>query len=194
VFRFTKPKRPTIVACLGALRDARLSYPEVGKSHEGAAQVAGYNVDHNRVQLDTGRETFERAKQAVREWKMFDMPWVQICWPKAPVVVGTNVAALVSHLGFWSLNPCRIVYTIDSTEDGVERYGFAYGTLEGHGEIGEERFSVEFHADGTVWYDLYAFSRPGNVARLGAPIARALQKRFARESKAAMVRAVRGGE
>jgi uncharacterized protein (UPF0548 family) len=49
---------------------------------------------------------------------------------------------------------------------------------------------VELHTDGAVWYDLYAFSRPGNVARLGAPIARALQKRFARDSKAAMVRTV----
>jgi uncharacterized protein (UPF0548 family) len=192
MFRFTKPKRPTIVAFLGAQREAIFSYSEVGGSREGAATVAGYDVDHNRVQLGSGRETYERAKQAVREWKMFDMPWVQLCWPRAPLAVGTNVAVLVSHLGVWSLNPCRIVYTIDESEAAIERYGFAYGTLVGHGEIGEERFSVEFHpADGAVWYDLYAYSRPGNLARFGAPIARALQKRFARESKAAMIRAVK---
>ena len=194
MFRITKPKRPTIVSFLGAQREAKLSYLEVGRSRDGSEEIAGYNVDHNRVQLGTGRDAFERAKQAVRDWKMFDMPWVQLCWPKAPIAVGTNVAVLVSHLGFWSLNPCRIVYTIDATESGVVRYGFAYGTLVGHGEIGEERFSVELHADESVWYDLYAFSRPGNVTRFGAPIARALQKRFARESMAAMVRAVRGAD
>lgn len=191
MFRFTKPKRPTIVAFLGSLPEQNFSYAEVGRSRDGAASVSGYNVDHIRAQLGTGREGFERAKQAVRDWKMFDAPWVQLFWTKAPIAAGTNVAVLVSHLGIWSLNPCRIVYTIDGAASGIERYGFAYGTLVGHGEIGEERFSVELHPNGTVWYDLYAFSRPGEVARLGAPIARALQRRFARQSMAAMTRAVK---
>ncbi len=190
MFLLTKPKRAAVDAFLEAQFENTFSYPETGQSRHGAAPVVGYNVDHNRVQLGEGRATFERAKQAVRDWKMFDMPWVQLCWPGARITAGTNVAALVSHFGFWSLNPCRVVYTIDEASDEIERYGFAYGTLVGHGEIGEERFSVELHTDGAVWYDLYAFSRPGNVARLGAPIARALQKRFARDSKAAMVRTV----
>ena len=75
------------------------------------------------------------------------------------------------HLRFFSLNACRIVYTIDSggDEDGViKRYGFAYGTLAEHAERGEERFSVEWHAeDDSVWYDLFAFSWPNHrLARL----------------------------
>ena len=72
-----------------------------------------------------------------------------------------------------------------------EKYGFAYGTLPDHAAIGEERFSVEFHADdGKVWYDVYAFSRPRPLARLAFPYSRALQKRFAEDSKKAMKRAV----
>ena len=72
----------------------------------------------------------------------------------------------------------------------VERFGFAYGTLPGHAERGEERFSVEYHAENdSVWYDLFAFSRPGPLARLAYPFARSLQKRFARDSKAAMLEA-----
>jgi hypothetical protein len=44
-----------------------------------------------------------------------------------------------------------------------------------------------------VWYDLYAFSRPGHfVARLGYPLGRRLQRRFARESKQAMLAASAG--
>ncbi|MGO9272051.1 MAG: DUF1990 family protein [Terriglobia bacterium] len=60
-----------------------------------------------------------------------------------------------------------------------------------HPEIGEERFTVEFHPDDqTVWYDIYARSRPHPLARLAYPITRALQKRFARDSKSAMQTAV----
>jgi uncharacterized protein (UPF0548 family) len=74
----------------------------------------------------------------------------------------------------------------------VQRFGFAYGTLPGHAESGEERFTVAWHeADGAVWYDILAFSRPQQLlARLGYPFARRLQKRFARGSAAAMQRAV----
>ena len=62
------------------------------------------------------------------------------------------------------MNACRVVYVVD--EPG--RFGLAYGTLPGHVERGEERFLVERDStDGSVWYDLLAFSRPNSlVARL----------------------------
>jgi uncharacterized protein (UPF0548 family) len=55
----------------------------------------------------------------------------------------------------------------------------------------EERFTVEWHAmDDGVWYDLYALSRPGHaLVRLAYPFARRLQRRFARDSKRAMMAA-----
>ena len=120
------------------------------------------------------------------------MPWVSLCWPETPIEPGANVAVLKSHLGFWSLNASRIVYVIQE-RGRIEKYGFAYGTLADHGEIGEERFTVEFNQDDQeVWFDLYAFSRPRIAARLAYPFSRILQKRFARDSKAAMYRAVCG--
>ena len=62
-------------------------------------------------------------------------------------------------------------------------------------ESGEERFTVAWHEDDAVWYDILAFSRPNHfLARLGYPLVRRLQKRFARDSAAAMKRAVRSGE
>jgi uncharacterized protein (UPF0548 family) len=191
MFRIAKPNREAIEAYIAAQKGEPHSYPEAGRTREAPAAVAGYTVDHNRIQLGAGREAFERAKRAIQVWKMFEMPWVQICWPTAPIVVGTDVAMMAKHFGFWSLNPCRIVYVLDEDSAGIERYGFAYGTLRGHAEIGEERFSVEFHqADASVWYDLYAFSRPGPVARMGAQLARRLQAQFVRESKVAMLSAV----
>ena len=72
------------------------------------------------------------------------------------------------------------------------RRGFAYGTLPGHAESGEERFLVEWdRSDNAVWYDIVAFSRPKHpLARLGYPLTRRTQKRFARDSVAAMRRAI----
>ena len=55
---------------------------------------------------------------------------------------------------------------------------------------------MEWHEqDAAVWYDILAFSRPQHfLARLGYPFARRLQKRFARDSAAAMQRAVGQGK
>ena len=197
MFRLRQPEKAWINAYLASLGGEKLSYSDVGATRElNEAQLRsrGYVIDHNRVQLGAGRNAFEAAKQAVRAWTMFAMPWVQLCWPEAEIRVGTNVASLIRHFGFASVNPCRIVYTLDETTESGERYGFAYGTLREHEERGEERFTVEMHAsDGSVWYDVLAFSRPGNlVTAIGKPVARALQRRFVRDSKAAMVRAVAG--
>jgi uncharacterized protein (UPF0548 family) len=189
MFFASKPLNEAVVRFLSAQCDQNYSYPAVGSSREQKSPP-GFTVDHNRVQLGTGTLVYERAKRAIREWKMFEMPWVQLCWPDTPIVAGATVAVLVSHLGFWSLNFCRIIYVIDENAP-IEKYGFAYGTLRDHAERGEERFRVEFDPrDQSVWYDLYAFSRPSPLARLTYPFTRHLQKRFARDSKAAMVKSV----
>jgi len=189
MFLFSRPGDAAIRSFLAAQKDQPFSYADVGASRDRAP--IGYSVDHNRIQLGHGAAVFERATDALRRWIMFEMPWVQLCWPNTPTQVGATVGVLVSHLGFWSLNACRIVYLIE--DHGVcERFGFAYGTLAEHAEIGEERFTVEFLSeDQSVWYDLYAFSRPGSpLARLARPYARKLQQRFARDSKARMKTAV----
>ena len=100
---------------------------------------------------------------------------------------------LVHHLGFFSLNACRIVYRGDN-DAGNKRFGFAYGTLEEHAESGEERFTVEWNrANDKVCYDILAFSRPRQtLARVGYPLSRFLQKQFAEDSKAAMLQFVVG--
>jgi uncharacterized protein (UPF0548 family) len=98
---------------------------------------------------------------------------------------------LVHHLGFCSLNACKIARIVDDVEP-VRQYGFVYGTLPDHAERGQERFTVEWRRDSNkVFYDILAYSRPNKlVAKLGYPFTRALQKRFARNSLQAMLRAV----
>ena len=189
MFLLTKPDKAFIRSFIDRCSDSDYSYDEVGFSVTGSPP--NYNTDHNRILIGHGPEDFEKAKAAVRSWKMFDMPWVELCWPDTPISVGENVAVLVGHFGFYSLNACRIVYLIEEVA-AIHRLGFAYGTLTEHCETGEERFSVEFHPETSeVWYDVYAFSLPNHLlAKLGYPISRMLQKRFAADSRGAMKRAV----
>ena len=191
MFRLRAPSEGEIRHFIARLQHSFFSYSEVGAS--GGDVPRGYNVDHNRILLGTGDVTWHRAVEAIRGWQMFNMPWVRLYWPTAAIRVGTEVAVLVRHFGFYSLSACRIVYVVD--EDGpVVRYGFAYGTLAEHAERGEERFTVEWNrSDDKVWYDILAFSRPQHtLVKLGYPLSRMLQRRFAQGSKAAMFKAVSG--
>jgi uncharacterized protein (UPF0548 family) len=186
MFLFQQPTKEQIDEFLNSCRAATFSYPEVGASR--GATPAGYNIDHNRTILGRGDDVFEYAKKAVREWKMFDVPGMKLFYPDTPIEPRRDVAPLAHHLGFYSLNSCRIVYVIDDSNS----FGFAYGTLTEHAEIGEERFKVEFDPEsGQVWYDILAFSRPGHIlVKLGYPYSRYKQKQFAVGSMTAMQRAV----
>lgn len=193
MFFLTRPSDDQINAFLAEQRNADLSYKQVGLSRALSAP-AGFVVDHNRIKLGDGQDTFLKAQAALQAWRMFDTQWLKLCWPQTPIVEGETVGVLVRHYGVWSLNACQIVYVIDGNTNAIERYGFAYGTLAEHAESGGERFVVEWDRQtDEVWYDLWAFSRPKHpLARVGYPVARWMQGRFAAESKAAMVRAVGG--
>jgi uncharacterized protein (UPF0548 family) len=157
----------------------------VEASREGGAPP-GYAVDRYQVKLGEGAEAYERAVEALRGWRRFDLGWARLLPPDAPMAVGTTVGVRAYDCGFGSLNPARIVYLVEEMGD-VKRFG--YGTLPGYAERGEERFRVEWNReDGCVYYDVFAFSRPKHpLAWLGYPFARALQRRFARDSKRVML-------
>jgi uncharacterized protein (UPF0548 family) len=170
------------------------SYSEVGASRDGTPP--GYPINHHRGRLGAGLETYARAVEAIRGWKMYETGWTKLCWPEAPITEGTVVGVLGRHFGLWSLNACRIAYTLEEERSPLRRYGFAFGTLPGHVEQGEERFTVEWRrADNAVWYEVFAFARPAHpLARVGAPFVRLVQRRFATDSLRSMAAAVeRGG-
>lgn len=160
----------------------------------------------SQVVLGHGQAVFERAVQLVAEWRPFDLGWVGVYPPSASVATGTTIAVVAQHLGFWSVHACRIVYPLSMSTGtlpsprGMETVptpvvaGFAYGTLSDHAEIGEEIFAVSIDpGTGIVTYSIRAVSREGALlARLGAPVARAFQARFRRDSLAAMQRHMGG--
>ena len=188
MFLLKQPSTDEVLQFISQQRHSTFSYPEVGASAANRLPE-GYNIDRNSILLGTGEFIWRRAVLAIREWQMFNMPWIRLYWPTSSIEVGTNVAVLINHFGFCSLNPARIVYVVD-TEEPVVKYGFAYGTLEEHSERGEERFTVEWNrSEDRVWYNILAFSRPNKaLAKMGYPLARMLQKKFAEASKLAMLR------
>jgi uncharacterized protein (UPF0548 family) len=190
MFCLTRPHEDFIRRFIESQRHLPFNYSEVGGTK--TSPPAGYNADHNRVCLGKGEAVFDAAVAALRAWKMFDLGWVKLCRPNTQIEAGTTVAVLVHHFGFWSLHSARIVYLLDEEDAHGRRFGFAYGTLPAHGERGEERFSIDWlREDDSVWYDLMAFSRPAAfLAKLGTPVARALQQRFVRDSLQVMARAV----
>ena len=184
---------PDVIRRFLARQDAlNFTYDAVGAS--ATTPPAGFVVDRTRAVFAGGSEVFNRAEAALRQWRQFDLGWVQAFPNDTPLEPGRAVAILGRAMGTWWLNACRIVYVIDEAGPPA-RFGFAYGTLPGHAESGEERFLIEWNpADDVVTYDILAFSRRRRLSvRLAYPLMRRLQRRFGRDSVASMRRAVSEG-
>jgi len=172
-----EPGEAQVARFIASQRDLPYTYAEVGATN--TTPPAGYNVDHNRVQLGSGEAIYKAAVEALKQWRQFELGWVALVPSGVSVEVGATVAVKARAFGTWSLNATRVVYVIDESR----RFGFAYGTLPEHVEKGEERFLVEWLADDSVWYSILAFSRPQHpLVKLTARLARRLQAQFARDS------------
>ncbi len=89
---------------------------------------------------------------------------------------GVEVGSTVAMSLGWIRIPCRVVYVVAEPN----QVGFAYGTLTGHPEQGEECFIVEFDdSDEAVYAVIRAFSRPGRwFVKVGGPLGRVVQRVF----------------
>lgn len=191
MFTLTEPSADTIRAFLTQQQAQPFTYEQLGATRTDNFP-AGFNHDYNRIRIGSGVADFNAACDALRRWRMFAMPWIRLWHNQTLITPGETVAMAAYCYGGWWVNACRIVYVLDEPAP-LYRYGFAYGTLTDHVECGEERFTIEWKSDDdSVWYDLRAFSRPRHpLVKLAKPLARKLQKRFVRESLAAMADAVR---
>ena len=59
-----KPTDKRIRKFIAVQRRRSFSYPEIGSTKD--ALPTDYTVDHNRIQLGLGQETFEQAKTAIK--------------------------------------------------------------------------------------------------------------------------------
>ncbi|MCB5180713.1 DUF1990 family protein [Streptomyces antimicrobicus] len=153
-----------------------LSYPDRGATARRPLP-GGYHHLRHRAPIGRGRAVFEAAGTALTTLAVHRGTGFAVHAEHTPVRTGTRVTV---GLGFGPLRvtaPCEVV----ATTYAPDRAGFAYGTLTGHPESGEESFLVELAADGTVWFEVTAFSRPAVwYTRLAGPVVPFLQLRYAR--------------
>ena len=137
---------------LETLEELPLTYPEVGAT-AGGRLPAGYDHQHVERQIGVGNERFEQAADAVMRWGMQRGSGLR-------VQASSEVAVV----------------------DEPDIRGFAYGTLPGHPESGEERFVVRRDpATSAVYAEVAAFSRPATWwSKAGGPLVRMAQRVIAR--------------
>src|SRR5215467_12593758 len=167
MFFTSRPSPQAIERFVASSRELSLSYQPVGMLSTGAVR-SDVDVDEAIVAIGRGKTDFERARHALRTWKQFHIGWVELFPRHASPDVGTVVAVLIRHLGFWSLNGCRVVYGVGGDHADGSRFGIAYGTLTNHAEAGEELFEVFMNPrTDEVLYRILAASRPQvTLARL----------------------------
>lgn len=167
---------------LAALADAPFTYAEVGATR-GVPPTDAHVVRAERV-VGRGADDFAAVREAILTYGMQRGAGLRVRASTPRAEVGTVLVMSTPLFGPIRI-PCRVVYVVDEPA----RAGFAYGTLPGHPESGEELFSVELRPDDAVVAVVAAFSCPGRwFTRLGAPVGRLLQATMTRRYLAAMVR------
>lgn len=149
----------------------QLNYPHLGATRR-AAPPPGYTPTRRARVLGRGGVFFAEASQALMSWELHHRAGLLV---SPSTVYATEGADVLLILGWGPLAipaPCRVVYTINTPT----RRGYAYGTLDGHPEQGEELFCLHHLPDDRVVLTITAFSRPALWwSRLAAPVSRLVQ-------------------
>lgn len=147
------------------LRRRPFTYAEVGSTATSAPP--GYRHFSRTRTLPAGRD-FAAAVHDLMTWQMHQRCGLRVS-ASSPEIQTDTVTVMRLGLGPAALTiPCRVVYIVDEPD----RRGFAYGTLTGHPESGEEAFILHHRADGRTDFTVSAFSRPASlITKLGGPLA-----------------------
>lgn len=157
---------------LEACASAAPTYRELGAALTSTLP-SGFHHQCVEIDVGAGRATFDRAVAGLRAWEAHHVVGLRVLPPGASVVPGATVLVAVGTRSFAVAAPCRIVAVLDE----ADRWGFAYGTLPGHPECGEEAFVVSLTERGRVRFGVTSFSRPaGTLTRLAGPLARLVQR------------------
>ncbi|MBV8966627.1 MAG: DUF1990 domain-containing protein [Mycobacteriaceae bacterium] len=153
---------------LARLADKPFTYPAVGAT--AGRLPDGYRHVHASARIGTGRPRFDEAAERVMRWGMLRGAGAHVTPSTDAAAVGSVVVVALGPVRA----PCRVVYVVDEQN----RRGFAYGTLPGHPESGEELFTVRYDpADDGVYAEVVAFSRHGTWwSKAAGPLTSVLQR------------------
>ena len=169
--RRSTPKK--LAQLLDENRDKAHSYADVGASQGGGRPSGTYRTVQRRAFIGNKPGTLEAAIESLETWAPQKRAGL-IVLSTEPFEVGTVVIQAAALLGqVRVVAPCRVVYI----ERDENNYAYAYGTLEGHPESGEERFAIIREPDG--WYfQIDAFANAGHwLTKIGGSVAWRIQGR-----------------
>ncbi|MDT0451694.1 DUF1990 family protein [Streptomyces hesseae] len=154
------------------------TYAEVGATAR-TPLPAGYHHLRVTTRLGRGRAVFRTAAEAVLDWRMHRaMTGVRIPAGTPAVAPGVRVRPAIGFGPLRLSGECAVVRVVREETTA----GFAYGTLPGHPECGEEAFVVAIDEDGWVTLTVLAFSRPARwFTRAAGPLVRIVQRAYGRE-------------
>ena len=160
------------------MTDAPLTYTAVGGTREPGFAPPGFAYLDRAAVIGSGEETFTRARELILHWEVQRRSGMRVAARGDGSIAVGDVVRLGIPFGPLHVSaPARVVYVVDE----LRKAGFAYGTLRGHPERGEELFQVELDDAGAVWMRVRAFSRPsGRIWWLGYPIIRLTQEFYTR--------------
>jgi uncharacterized protein (UPF0548 family) len=174
------------------LAGLRFTYDVVGSTRYDETPE-GYHRLEYRERIGAGDEVFQRAADALLGWRMQSAAGLPTTATDTPPRIGTNSLGrlgpglLIGQSPLARIGipvPCRVVWIVNEPD----RIGFAYGSLEGHPEAGEESFVITRDSDG-VHFTVRAYSRGATwYTRLAGRAARKAQHYAARRYTAALRR------
>ena len=146
------------------LKSVPFTYAEVGAT--AGELPAGYRTISRRVRVSIG---FDEAADRLMGWRVQEGSGFRVSASSARVEPESVVVLSLGPIRV----PCRVVYVVDEPD----RRGFAYGTLPGHAESGEELFLVRYDpSTEDVSAVVTAFSRHATWwSRLASPVTRLVQ-------------------
>jgi uncharacterized protein (UPF0548 family) len=185
--RFVRPADTSaMLQLVEDLKTAQPTYDDLGATLVGKRPDGFHHHSYETV-LGSGVDTFHLAIAGLKAWQAHRIAGVRVFPEGQAIQTGATVVVTVGTPLLALAAPCRIVSIID----GQSRWGFAYGTLPGHPEQGEEAFAVSLAPDETVRFEIEAFSRPGDIlVRLAGPVGRGFQQGGTRNYLTALKRFV----
>jgi uncharacterized protein (UPF0548 family) len=154
-------------------RNAELTYEPVGISLGWRPVPHGYrDVETERV-VGQGEDAYRKIGYALMHWEINRKAGFQVSAQHAAVREGERVGLVMPFLGILGIPAiCKVVAVVAEGD----RTGFAYGTLPGHPQQGEESFLLSHRPDDSVVMTVRAVSRPALwYVALAGPLARAKQ-------------------
>ncbi|KAH8508142.1 hypothetical protein H0E87_010323 [Populus deltoides] len=105
----------------------------------------GFLINHARVLVGSGVETYEKGKLALENWRHFGFDWGFVD-SKTPIRSGVKFCVCVKEFLPWVMMPLQIVYVNESRSSKKDMASFCFGggTLQGHLLVSDSLLTLKF--------------------------------------------------